>query len=455
MATVADALEGMAEQARLGFGAVAGPGSTSAVLESERFLELEGDQFSYDEEWVLFVTPRLFAVTDTGLYLVDPASGAASMVGELGPRAAAIASLTEHDGVLVAADTESDLLLAVDPESGAADPYAPAGEAFSSGGAGVFDVDGTLYGAAALRGADVVGAAVLDGAAFVATAAELRTLDVASATSSAVGPFGTPMTALAAWRGGLFASSGAALYSVNPKTGAATEVGAHGVAGVTGLASYSGLPLMRRVQSGSYDAEAGQVTFRRPLPQAPRAGDPVRFYSLLAPYGLGFTWWRALMDGLSYCYLERDADVAPLGGDVRNRWPLPGEAFGNAPRERWPLLLQRVWIEAEDGGRRDLAASGWYADGADLVLDRWPGPMARSTLRARVRAPHRSDYLWHERDEALEVPLDWAVAAGLWRFWHRLNSTRQAGKFSNEEAAALMRWRQLAGRYGPLATIAV
>ena len=215
-----------------------------------------------------------FAAGPSNLYRIDDASGVATVIGSTG--VTSLGGLAgAADGTLYAYTASS--LYTLNPATGGASFVGPLGLSAPEGGLSVQPATGTLFGVRSVQGADALltintatGAATIvgalgdagrdtsglafrpgDGALFGAAfrgglADDLVRIDTATGAASTIGPLGTNVAGLDdptvgglefdALSGVLYYSDGDRLYTVNPQTGAAAVLGAHGVSNVAGLA---------------------------------------------------------------------------------------------------------------------------------------------------------------------------------------------------------------------------
>ena len=215
-----------------------------------------------------------FAAGPSNLYQVDTSTGAATVIGSTG--------VTSLGGLAAAADGTiyaytSSALYTVNPGTGAATLVGPLGVSAPEGGLAIQPGTGTLFGVRSVQGDDTLlaidrasGAATIvgllgdagrdtsgiafrpgDGALFGVAfrgglADDLVQIDPSSGAATTIGPLGTDVFGLDdpnvgglefdALAGVLYYSDGDRLYTVNPQTGGATLIGAHGVSNLAGLA---------------------------------------------------------------------------------------------------------------------------------------------------------------------------------------------------------------------------
>ena len=215
-----------------------------------------------------------FAAGPSNLYRVDTGTGVATPIGSTG--------VTSLGGLAAAADGTlyahtSSALYTLDPATGAATFVGPLGMSAPEGGLAIQPGTGTLFGVRSVQGEDALltigtasGAATVvgllgdagrdtsgiafrpgDGALFGVAfrggfADDLVRIDPSTGVATTIGPLGTNVFGLDdpnvgglefdALAGVLYYSDGDGLYTVNPQTGPATLIGAHGVSNLAGLA---------------------------------------------------------------------------------------------------------------------------------------------------------------------------------------------------------------------------
>lgn len=204
----------------------------------------------------------------SNLYVVDAATGEATMIGSTGVDR--LGGLAYRDGALYAYNTLN--LYRIDPATAATELIGPLGTAHPEGGLSFHPGTGELYGTKSLSNDELVRIDVATGVstpvgllgpsgrdtsglAFDATGQLfgvsyrgsdpdlLVKIDSETAAVSVVGELGTPAASPSVGGlgfdpdvGVLYLVSGGKLYRVDTDSGAATEVGATGVADLGGLA---------------------------------------------------------------------------------------------------------------------------------------------------------------------------------------------------------------------------
>jgi hypothetical protein len=196
------------------------------------------------------------------LYSIDAATGAATVVGSTGLRQISGLDFNPFTGQLIAL-TQSGDRYAISTTTGASTLDTdssfgvPEGSiAFESGNAYTTIFDNLHIANAAIwnqvgpsglpAGADISGLDIGDGLALGlalngTNPDQLVSFNLITGTASIIGQTGTNSSAVAGlahsfFSGEWFMSDGSSLFSLNTSTGAATLIGAHGVAGFSGLA---------------------------------------------------------------------------------------------------------------------------------------------------------------------------------------------------------------------------
>lgn len=198
------------------------------------------------------------------LYSINPATGAATLIGSTGLRQISDIVYSPGSNALIAHTVAGDLFT-LNTTTGAASLLADGNTLVPESGLALRSSDGRLFttifddlhgsnavaatwssiGASGLGSFDVSGLAFsgadrLFGLVSNSTLAdELVEFDVNTGTATLIGITGTSSdnTAGLTFVGNqLFASDGSSLYTINTATGAASLIGAHGVAGFSGIA---------------------------------------------------------------------------------------------------------------------------------------------------------------------------------------------------------------------------
>lgn len=198
------------------------------------------------------------------LYSINPATGAATLIGSTGLRQISDIVYSPGTNALIAHTVAGDLFT-LNTATGAASLLADGNTLVPESGLALRNSDGRLFttifddlqgsnatpagwssiGASGLNSFDVSGLAFdasdrLFGLVSNSTLAdELVEFNVSTGAATVIGITGTNSdnTAGLTFVGSqLFASDGASLYSINTTTGAASLIGSHGVAGFSGIA---------------------------------------------------------------------------------------------------------------------------------------------------------------------------------------------------------------------------
>lgn len=151
---------------------------------------------------------------DVELYSLELGTGEASPVGPVGFAATALAF--DPAGVLFAVDSAADLLLTIDPASGAGSAVGPLGTDVDPGPGLTFDAAGDLWMTAGAAGQAPDG---------VPGGRMLWSVDPATGAATLVGPLGLSEEGIGlAAQGGVLYGCGLTLVTIDSTTGAATQV---------------------------------------------------------------------------------------------------------------------------------------------------------------------------------------------------------------------------------------
>jgi hypothetical protein len=208
----------------------------------------------------LFGVGNFSAFGDQSLYAIDTVTGQATLIGNTGLRQIAGLDWDSSSGRLVALTVAGDVFeisrttgtstrivdLAFNVPEGSV--LARSGVTYTSIFNNLHTLNGSTWqsvGASGLAGtADISGLEILDDGRLVGLAVNaaggdsLVSFNTSNGLASAIGLTGTNSLSLGglAYDGTLYMTDGASLFRVDTSTGAASLIGAHGVAGFSGLA---------------------------------------------------------------------------------------------------------------------------------------------------------------------------------------------------------------------------